>query len=85
MQCDVIVDILAKSILRLIDFYRLRLSPHLPSVCRFQPSCSKYAQQAVIYHGPVKGVVLTIVRICRCNPLFRGGFDPIPLKREQRQ
>lgn len=56
--------------------YQLCLRPILPSVCRFQPSCSEYFILAVRKYGPVSGACRGAYRICRCNPFNRGGFDP---------
>jgi len=65
-----------------VDCYRTRVSPALPPACRFEPSCSAYARKALIVHGAVKGSLLAVWRILRCNPLTaRGGFcDPVPPK-----
>ena len=57
-------------------FYRLILRPVLPSVCRFEPSCSEYFIQAVRKYGPVRGAYRGVRRICRCNPWNQGGYDP---------
>ena len=65
----------------LVDFYRKRISPGLPPRCRFEPSCSAYARDALTVHGAVKGTLLSVWRILRCNPLTRGGqIDPVPPK-----
>jgi putative membrane protein insertion efficiency factor len=65
-----------------IRFYRAVLSPLLPSVCRFTPSCSVYALEALKVHGPFKGSWLTIRRLSRCHPITwlggSSGFDPVP-------
>jgi putative membrane protein insertion efficiency factor len=61
-----------------IRAYQLLISPHLGQCCRFHPSCSEYAQQAIERHGPLRGLSLTTRRILRCNPLNEGGFDPVP-------
>ena len=65
-----------------IRAYRLCLSPLLPSACRFHPSCSAYALEALSTHGPLKGVWLTIKRLGRCHPISwlggGSGFDPVP-------
>ena len=63
----------------LVDFYRKRISPGLPPRCRFEPSCSAYAREALLTHGALKGTLLTVWRILRCNPFTRGGqVDPVP-------
>lgn len=62
----------------LIRGYQVLLSPMLGSHCRFYPSCSHYALQALELHGPGRGSVLTICRICRCHPGSDGGLDPVP-------
>jgi len=63
----------------LVDLYRRYLSPLLPPLCRFEPSCSCYARAALQRHGALKGSVLSIWRVLRCTPLTRGGtYDPVP-------
>lgn len=59
-----------------VRFYQIVLGPMLPKVCRFHPSCSDYFVQAVDKYGPVRGIAKGMWRICRCNPLSRGGYDP---------
>ena len=65
-----------------IRFYRKYLSPLFPPACRFQPTCSHYAIEAIETHGPVKGMGLAIRRIARCHPITwlggSSGFDPVP-------
>jgi putative membrane protein insertion efficiency factor len=65
-----------------IHAYRALLSPLLPQSCRFTPSCSAYALEALALHGPVKGVWLTVKRLARCHPISwlggSSGFDPVP-------
>ncbi|MBY8978269.1 membrane protein insertion efficiency factor YidD [Rhodobacteraceae bacterium NNCM2] len=58
--------------------YRLFLSPWLGHSCRFQPSCSAYAIEALQTHGPVRGLWLTLRRLARCNPCGGCGYDPVP-------
>lgn len=58
--------------------YRLLISPVLPRSCRFFPSCSEYAEEALERHGAVHGTWLTARRICRCGPWHPGGYDPVP-------
>jgi putative membrane protein insertion efficiency factor len=68
-----------RSILKvLIRAYQLVLSPLLGPSCRFYPSCSNYALEAIDHHGAVRGVWLTVKRISRCHPWHVGGFDPVP-------
>ena len=64
--------------IRLIRVYQRTLSPWLPSSCRFQPTCSQYAIEAVERHGLGRGGWLTLCRLARCQPLCRAGFDPVP-------
>lgn len=65
-----------------IRIYRVLISPMLPASCRFQPTCSAYALEALHAHGPVKGLYLAMRRILRCHPLTwlggSSGFDPVP-------
>lgn len=61
-----------------IRLYKVALSPLLPSSCRFQPTCSTYAIEAIEVHGALRGTVMAIKRIGRCHPLHPGGFDPVP-------
>ena len=61
-----------------IRFYQLALSPLLGPSCRFTPTCSEYARQALMKHGPIKGLYLAIWRILRCNPWGGSGYDPVP-------
>jgi len=58
--------------------YQLLLRPELPPVCRFEPSCSAYARQALAAHGLVRGLGLALWRLLRCHPLHPGGYDPPP-------
>ena len=58
--------------------YRLLLSPWIGHSCRFQPSCSVYAIEALETHGPVHGLWLTLRRVARCNPCGGSGYDPVP-------
>ena len=59
-------------------FYRAILSPILPPACRFYPTCSQYAAEAVRKHGPFKGSALAAKRLLKCHPLHGGGYDPVP-------
>jgi putative membrane protein insertion efficiency factor len=67
----------------LIHVYRLTLSGWLGGQCRFYPTCSHYAEDAVRLHGAVRGFAMTVWRIARCGPFTRGGVDPAPPPRRQ--
>lgn len=69
---------LAFLLLGLLSLYRMTLSPLLGSACRFEPSCSRYASQAVRRHGAMRGGLLALRRIGRCHPFHDGGYDPVP-------
>ena len=58
--------------------YKVTLSPLIGRQCRFAPSCSEYAAQALIEHGPARGAYLSVRRVCRCNPWGGSGYDPVP-------
>ncbi|REK67736.1 MAG: membrane protein insertion efficiency factor YidD [Cohnella sp.] len=64
-----------------IVFYRKFISPLKPPTCRFYPTCSAYALEALETHGAVKGTWLTVRRICKCHPFHPGGIDPVPPKK----
>ena len=66
-------------LLHLIRFYRRAISPMLPSSCRFQPTCSQYAYEAILRYGPRRGAWMTMKRLLRCTPLTAAGYDPVPL------
>jgi len=57
--------------------YQKYVSPWTPSACRFSPSCSEYAAQAILKYGPVRGVGMALWRLCRCHPFHPGGYDPV--------
>lgn len=61
-----------------IRFYQAVISPALPPSCRFTPTCSQYAVEALRKHGPVKGTCLAVRRILRCHPWGGSGYDPVP-------
>ena len=61
-----------------ILFYQKCITPFTPPSCRFTPTCSEYARQAILKHGPFKGMLLAVSRILRCNPWGGSGYDPVP-------
>ncbi len=61
-----------------VRLYQLALSPLFPPCCRFTPTCSHYAVEAIELHGAWRGALLALRRILRCHPLHSGGFDPVP-------
>jgi uncharacterized protein len=67
-------------ILALLTRYKRWLSPALPPSCRFLPTCSEYAMQAIEQRGVAVGLLLSACRLLRCNPLAKGGYDPVPQK-----
>jgi len=64
--------------LGMIRFYQVAISPHFPPTCRYVPTCSHYAVEAVDRYGAAKGLFLAVKRILRCHPLHPGGYDPVP-------
>lgn len=70
--------IIKRFVLALIWFYQKAISPYFPASCRYVPTCSKYANEAIVKYGLKKGVHLGVKRILRCHPLHKGGFDPVP-------
>ncbi len=70
-----------KLMLAFLGFYRKHISPHLPPMCKYYPTCSRYAIEAIETHGALKGGLLALFRLLRCNPLFPGGYDPVPPKK----
>ncbi len=76
---------LRDSLVKVIRFYQRSISPYLPASCRYQPSCSEYAMEAIKTHGTLIGVWLGIKRIARCHPFGGWGYDPVPSKQEKDQ
>jgi|GEM_PF-60260 hypothetical protein len=64
-------------LIRLVRFYQIFISPFFPPSCRFEPTCSQYAIEAIQKHGALKGGWMALRRIGRCNPFCEGGFDPV--------
>jgi len=72
-----------KILIKLIEFYRKFISPiKMIPCCRFTPTCSEYAIEAITVHGALKGTFLSVKRILRCHPLCKGGYDPVPEPKE---
>ena len=70
--------ILTAPLIILIQAYRYLLSPLLGTHCRYTPSCSQYAQEALLTHGVIKGLWLSLKRVGSCHPWHSGGYDPVP-------
>ncbi|MGD0566201.1 MAG: membrane protein insertion efficiency factor YidD [Candidatus Goldiibacteriota bacterium] len=66
-----------KFLIALINFYKAAISPHLPSSCRFYPTCSDYGRQAIEKYGSIRGSFMALKRLLRCGPWSKGGFDPL--------
>ncbi|MEM8756312.1 MAG: membrane protein insertion efficiency factor YidD [Planctomycetota bacterium] len=66
-----------------VKLYQVTLSPVLGGQCRFSPTCSQYAIEALREHGPLRGARMAAWRVLRCHPLTRGGYDPVPPKPER--
>ena len=75
---------LARVLLAPVRFYQRFISPALPASCRYYPTCSAYAVTALTVHGPIKGTLLALWRLLRCNPLTPGGVDHVPDKGQRR-
>lgn len=69
-----------KLLMALVRFYRRAISPRKPPCCRFTPTCSAYALEALEKRGVFVGLLLTVWRVLRCNPFCKGGYDPVPEK-----
>ena len=65
-------------LIAIVRGYKKYISPLLPPSCRFTPTCSEYAMEALQKHGAWKGSLLAIWRVLRCNPFCKGGYDPVP-------
>ena len=72
------MSVISKLLCGMVRAYQLVVSPIFPPSCRFYPSCSEYALQALDRHGPLAGIWLTIVRLARCHPFGGSGYDPVP-------
>lgn len=72
------MNIISRILIAPVRLYQVALSPLLPPSCRYTPSCSTYAVEALARHGPVKGLWLAVRRIGRCHPWGASGYDPVP-------
>lgn len=79
------MDVLKRALIGAVRFYRTAISPLKPPVCRFEPTCSAYALEALERYGAARGSWLTFRRLIRCHPLCRGGYDPVPLPVRDRE
>ena len=70
--------VLKTLLLTLLRAYKWALSPFLPPACRYVPTCSEYAAEAIERHGAFRGSAMAIWRVLRCHPFVRGGYDPVP-------
>jgi len=70
--------VLKRGFIGLIELYQRLVSPLFPPRCRFYPTCSQYAKDAIEKHGPLRGIYLALCRLLRCHPLHPGGIDPVP-------
>jgi putative membrane protein insertion efficiency factor len=68
----------ARCAVAVLNFYKRFVSPLLPRACRFEPTCSVYAREAIVRYGLGRGAALAAWRLLRCNPFHRGGLDPVP-------
>lgn len=72
------LNFLAEIMISAVSLYRMTLGSVLPNSCRFNPTCSAYARDAIRTHGPGRGTWLSLQRILRCHPFHPGGYDPVP-------
>ena len=78
---DLVGTIVGLMLRTAIRAYQLLLAPVLPPACRYLPSCSHYADEAIAKHGPLRGSLLAARRLCRCHPWGGSGYDPVPDRR----
>jgi uncharacterized protein len=71
------VSVVKSLLIALLRFYKLAISPFLPSACRFSPTCSVYAAEAISKYGALRGIGLAVRRLLRCHPFSTGGYDPV--------
>ena len=78
------VLLLSWPLIAIVRLYQLLISPLLPPACRFEPTCSKYAEEALIKHGAFRGSWLTVSRLCKCHPWGASGYDPVPVQSDKK-
>ncbi len=76
-------NLLTRILVAFVRVYQAALSPFLGRVCRFEPSCSRYAVACLEEHGALRGSLLSVKRLCKCHPFHPGGFDPPPKRKVQ--
>lgn len=79
------MNLLSRLLILPIRGYQLFVSPLLPPSCRYTPTCSAYAIEALRVHGPFRGLWMALRRICRCHPWHPGGYDPVPPKEQTKK
>ncbi len=67
-----------RAALAMLRLYKAAISPYMPGMCKYEPSCSAYAGQAIERHGAVRGSWMAVRRLARCHPWRKGGYDPVP-------
>ncbi len=72
-----------KVLLAVIRFYQTAITPYTKAHCKYYPTCSQYGYEAIERFGALKGTALAVWRILRCNPFSRGGYDPVPEKKDK--
>lgn len=75
------MSLIARALVALITLYRRAISPLFPRHCRYEPTCSAYALEAIRVHGALRGTAMAVRRIARCHPFNPGGVDPVPDRR----
>jgi uncharacterized protein len=78
------MKILTLIFVKIIRFYQMAISPLFPGSCRFHPTCSQYFIDALYKRGIFIGFYLGVIRILKCNPFFKGGFDPVPFNNDKK-
>jgi len=77
------ISIFSYPLILLINIYRYTLSPLFGNQCRYYPTCSHYAENAIKEYGAWRGIIMAVKRISRCHPWHEGGYDPVPSKNQE--